>query len=118
MERWTSNADFASDIRLFRNPSNDFDTYANYAVFLCTNCVACLEGKGRARHADRTAWVSRWTELLGLLDDWYDERPEEMKTILTIPALENEGQSPFPTVLYGNGPAGKKAACITLSTRF
>jgi hypothetical protein len=41
-----------------------------------------------------------------------------MKTILTIPALENEGQSPFPTVLYGNGPAGKKAACITLSTRF
>jgi hypothetical protein len=49
---------------------------------------------------------TRWTELLNLLDDWYMERPEEMKPILTIPATQDETSSPFPTVLYGNGPAG------------
>jgi hypothetical protein len=49
---------------------------------------------------------SRWVELLDLLDDWYTQRPEEMKPILTIPAAQGESQSPFPTVFYGNGPAG------------
>jgi hypothetical protein len=42
---------------------------------------------------------------MDLLDDWYDERPEEMKPILTIPPSEAKDDSPFPTVLYGDGPA-------------
>jgi len=100
VDRWASNIDFASDIRLFRKPACGFDTYANYAVFLCANCVVYLK-KRNGCDSD----VSRWTELLGLLDDWYTERPEEMKPILTIPALQGEAHSPFPTVLYGNGPA-------------
>jgi hypothetical protein len=50
--------------------------------------------------------LNRWAELLYLLDDWYTQRTEEMKPILTISVAQGDGQSPFPTVLYGNGPAG------------
>jgi hypothetical protein len=106
VNHWASKVDFESDIRLFRNPSNGFDTYANYAVFLCANCVTYLKNfNARAREVDMRAWVSQWTELLHLLDDWYNERREEMKPILTIPPSERKDASPFPTVLYGNGPA-------------
>ncbi|PVH87895.1 hypothetical protein DL98DRAFT_447238 [Cadophora sp. DSE1049] len=102
--RWASNVDFSSDVKLFRNPVNGFDTYANYAVFLCANCVAYLK--------DCKAWAvesrkSRWVELVDLLEGWHLERPEEMKPILTISLQEGEVHRPFPTVLYGNGPAGK-----------
>ncbi|KUJ17856.1 uncharacterized protein LY89DRAFT_582833, partial [Mollisia scopiformis] len=103
VERWASNVDFVSDIKLFKNPTNGFDTYANYAVFLCAKCVTYLKNcEGGARE---TA-VTRWTELLDLLDDWYTQRTDEMRPILTIPAVQGEEHSPFPTVLYGNGPAG------------
>jgi hypothetical protein len=102
VDRWASNIDFASDIRLFRNPANGFDTYANYAVFLCASCVAYLNTSGESPGGKD---VGRWTELLNLLDDWYNERPEEMEPILTIPPSQSEASSPFPTVLYGNGPA-------------
>ncbi|PQE08086.1 c6 transcription factor protein [Rutstroemia sp. NJR-2017a BVV2] len=106
VDNWASKIDFDSDIRLFRNPLNGFDTYANYAVFLCAKCVAYLKKfRDRAREVEPDAWTSQWTELLGLLDDWYNERPEEMKSILTIPAREDKDASPFPTVFYGNGPA-------------
>ena len=44
---------------------------------------------------------------MNLLEDWHLERPEEMKPILTIPLQEGEACRPFPTVLYGNGPAGE-----------
>lgn len=100
VHRWASNIDFASDIRLFRSPSGGFDTYANYAVFLFASCAAYIKN-ARAREED----VHRWTELLNLLDDWYIDRREEMKPILTIPSGQGETGSPFPTVLYGNGPA-------------
>ena len=96
--------DFSTDIKLFKNPANGFDTYANYAVFLCANCVAYLK--------DCEVWAidsrkSRWIELVNLLEDWHTERPEEMKPILTISLQESEAYRPFPTVLYGNGPAGE-----------
>lgn len=106
VKTWASKIDFESDIRLFRNPLNGFDTYANYAVFLCAHCVAYLKNfRDRTREVERGAWISQWTELLGLLDDWYNDRPEEMKPIQTIPPSEDKDASPFPTVLYGNGPA-------------
>ncbi|KAH9214929.1 fungal-specific transcription factor domain-containing protein [Leptodontidium sp. 2 PMI_412] len=100
--RWASNVDFSSDIKLFQNPVNGFDTYANYAVFMCANCVAYLKAYKEWSLETRE---SRWLELVNLLEDWYLERPEEMKPILTISLLEGEIHRPFPTVLYGNGPA-------------
>ncbi|KAM3157340.1 hypothetical protein ABEW05_002099 [Botrytis cinerea] len=100
--RWASNVDFSSDVKLFRNPDNGFDTYANYAVFLCANCVAYLKAcKGWAPETQE----SRWIELINLLDDWYTVRPEEMRPIFSISLNEGNIHRPFPTVLYGNGPA-------------
>jgi hypothetical protein len=83
---------------------NGFDTYANYAVFLCANCVAYLKDCDRQIQEGK---IRRWIELLDLLDDWHNERSEEMRPVLTIPAGEGGLTSPFPTVFYGNGPAGR-----------
>lgn len=94
---------WVSDIAIFSGHSVGFDTYANYAVFLCAQCVAYLKNRGRIPHE---ASLGRWVELIDLLDDWYSQRPEEMKSILTIPAVQGNDQSPFPTVFYANGPAG------------
>lgn len=106
ISHWASKVDLESDILLFRNPSNGFDTYANYAVFLCANCVTYLKDfNDRTREVGASAWVTQWTKLMDLLDEWYNERPEAMKPILTIPPSEEKDASPFPTVLYGNGPA-------------
>ncbi|KAK6611032.1 sugar transporter Stl1 [Botrytis cinerea] len=93
--RWASNVDFSSDVKLFRNPDNGFDTYANYAVFLCANCVAYLKAcKGWAPETQE----SRWIELINLLDDWYTVRPEEMRPIFSISLNEGNIHRPFPTV--------------------
>jgi hypothetical protein len=50
-------------------------------------------------------WCYRWSELVCHLDDWYEERPEEVKPIISIPPGEGKDDSPFPTVLYGHGSA-------------
>lgn len=106
VRRWASNIDLSEDIKLFRNPAAGFDKYANFAVFLCANCVTLLQNiRIRAPGHEPGNAEARWSELFGHLEDWYSQRPEEMKPILTIPAIEGEGKSPFPTVLYGNGPA-------------
>ena len=113
VSHWASNIDFASDIKLFAESSKGFDTYANYAVFLCANCVAYLHDHHTWSRESQTA---RWEELICLLEKWYMQRSEEMKPILTIPATEAAGQSPFPIVLYGNGPAGQKSNRTILIT--
>lgn len=105
--RWASSTNFSSDIKLFQNPGYGFDTYANYAVFLCANCVAYLK---ECEEWSADTRKSRWLELVDLLEDWYSERPEEMKPILTISLSEGDIHRPFPTVLYGNGPAGESEA--------
>ena len=110
VERWASNLDLDSDIKLFRNSSRDFDTYAAYAVFLLGYCTAYLKDykdreKSRLTGKD---WCYRWNELVCHLHDWYEGRPEEMKPIISIPPGEEKDDSPFPTVLYGHGSASIK----------
>lgn len=111
VQRWASNIDLDSDIKLFRNTSIDFDTYANFAVFLLGNCVEYLKDyKDREnRPAPNTDWCRRWNQLICYLNDWYEERPEEMKPIISIPPVEGRDDSPFPTVLYGHGAASMRA---------
>lgn len=110
VEHWASNIDLDSDIKLFRNASIDFDIYANFAVFLLGNCVQYLNDyKSReSRPVTNTDWCRRWNELICYLDDWYEQRPEEMKSIISIPPGEGKDDSPFPTVLYGHGAASMK----------
>ncbi|RDW91959.1 hypothetical protein BP5796_01353 [Coleophoma crateriformis] len=108
IHHWASTIGLNEDIKLFRNPANGFDTYANFAVFLCAISVSFLHelrtrSQGHEPESERS--VARWKELFGHLDDWYAQRPEEMKPILTISASDDQAGSPFPTVLYGNGPA-------------
>lgn len=108
INNWASTVGLSEDIRLFRNPINGFDTYANFAVFLCAHSVTFLQHLRTRSHGhepDSSRSVTCWNELFGHLEDWYTQRPEEMKPILTITASDGKSRSPFPTVLYGNGPA-------------
>ncbi|KAE8150909.1 hypothetical protein BDV25DRAFT_139345 [Aspergillus avenaceus] len=103
----------ASQLFLASNIST-FDTYANYTVYLCAqtlgvlfggsaqispSCVSCqyLESPG-----DRDSYVHRWKRLFDSVEQWHDNRPNQMKYIFTVPAGQ---EKPFPTVLYGNGAA-------------
>ncbi|KAK9311190.1 hypothetical protein V1524DRAFT_443283 [Lipomyces starkeyi] len=89
-----------------------YDMYANYAVFLCsrvTNLIAT------DYHVTGDSYDNEWERLWNELRIWFDERPVEMKSLLSF----NEGGEPFPTILYGNGPAisGNQlyhTACILL----
>lgn len=115
VHRWASNMGQMEDLRLFQNPNNSFDTYANFAVYLCANCVAYVENYHNMISSDESTkanFTSRWIELVNLLEDWYDRRPEEMKPILTIPASNGSEDSPFPIVLYGNASAGMHSLVV------
>jgi len=112
---FASTGNLEEDIRLFRDPTKSFDTYANYAVFLGATCVCYLHDYNN-RTMNENDFADKWTELYHLLDDWDNDRPDEMRPILTIPAEERKERSPFPTVLYGNGPAGLWLSFHSLSS--
>ncbi|KAF5861060.1 hypothetical protein ETB97_000749 [Aspergillus alliaceus] len=95
-----------------------FDTYANYTVYLCAQTLgvlfhpnsqlppSCVSCRYLGSPDDRDTYVHRWKRLFDSVEEWYDNRPNQMKSIFTIPATAGAGQErPFPTVLYGNGAA-------------
>ncbi|KAJ5646455.1 hypothetical protein N7490_002827 [Penicillium lividum] len=97
----------------------NFDTYANYTVYLCAETLAVLFGTGsKTLHPctscqsvtdeEGNSYVRRWQEVFSHADLWYENRPSQMKPIFTV-AVAKPGYSgrnrPFPTVLYGNGDA-------------
>ncbi|KAI9728506.1 MAG: hypothetical protein M1834_007644 [Cirrosporium novae-zelandiae] len=95
---------------LFKNPANDFDSYANYAVFLAARVLditsSCRKEKCSGPFSPESSpgnYAARWLELFELVEDWHAQRPEQLKPIMTIPSGHGEGYQPFPTILYGNG---------------
>ncbi|KAE8344722.1 hypothetical protein BDV24DRAFT_171292 [Aspergillus arachidicola] len=95
-----------------------FDTYANYTVYLCAQTLgvlfnpssqlppSCVTCRYLGSPDDRDTYVRRWKRLFDSVEEWYDNRPNQMKPIFIIPATAGPGQErPFPTVLYGNGAA-------------
>ncbi|KAE8358943.1 hypothetical protein BDV27DRAFT_168961 [Aspergillus caelatus] len=95
-----------------------FDTYANYTVYLCAQTLgvlfnpssqlppSCVSCRYLGSPDDRDTYVHRWKRLFDSVEEWYDNRPNQMKSIFVIPATAGPGQErPFPTVLYGNGAA-------------
>ncbi|KAK9257413.1 hypothetical protein V1507DRAFT_447147 [Lipomyces tetrasporus] len=83
---------------LFRaQPS--YDMYANYAVFLCS-CVTNLIASDSPMTG--SIYDAEWDMLWNELRIWVNRRPIEMKPLLSF---DEENEAPFPTVLYGNGPA-------------
>lgn len=95
----------------------NLDAYANYTVYLCAQTLGVLFGcASRTPHPcascqsvpeeDGNSYVHRWRELFGHVEQWYENRPSQMKPIFTVTAPGHSGRDrPFPTVLYGNGDA-------------
>ncbi|KAG2414954.1 hypothetical protein HFD88_006142 [Aspergillus terreus] len=101
----------ASQLFLTSNVSA-FDTYANYTVYLCAQTVGVLFGASTTPQPylgspdDADSYVHRWKRLFASVEQWYDNRPNQMKPIFTVGASTEWGSArPFPTVLYGNGAA-------------
>ncbi|KAJ5633594.1 hypothetical protein N7528_001436 [Penicillium herquei] len=98
---------------------NNFDTYANYTVYMGAETLGVLFGGGsKTPHActscdstpdeDGNSYLHRWREVFGHAEQWYENRPSQMKPIFTaaVAAPDYTGRDkPFPTVLYGNGDA-------------
>ncbi|KAI3000832.1 transcriptional regulator family: Fungal Specific TF [Aspergillus niger] len=102
----------ASQLFLASNMTT-FDTYANYTVFLCAqtlgvlfggssqlpaSCVSChyLSSPGEGE-----SYVQRWQRLFDDVEQWYENRPSQMKPIFVLTAGgRGNGERPFPTVLF------------------
>ncbi|KAJ5784509.1 uncharacterized protein N7503_009721 [Penicillium pulvis] len=98
---------------------NNFDTYANYTVYLCAETIGVLFGSGsKTPHPctscqsvtdeEGSSYVHRWQEVFNHAELWHDNRPNQMKPVFTVAAAtpgHTRGNRPFPTVLYGNGDA-------------
>ena len=87
-------------------------SYANYAVFLCASVVNVISNKtgsyiGQAEvdSVGKTTYSARWKALFDLLEDWYNNRPEEMQPLMAYPSSSDEPREPFSVVLYGSSPA-------------
>lgn len=106
----------ASHLFLSSNKTN-FDTYANYTVYLVAETLGVLFGSSsRTTHPctschslpeeDSNSYVRRWGELFTQVEQWYEHRPSQMKSIFTASTPSQSARNkPFPTVLYGNGDA-------------
>jgi hypothetical protein len=109
------NCDEASQLFLSSAKAN-LDTYANYTVYLCAQTLGVLFGcASKTPHPctscqslseDENSYVHRWRQLFGHMEQWYENRPSQMKPIFTVTTPGHSGPDrPFPTVLYGNGDA-------------
>jgi hypothetical protein len=94
-----------------------FDTYANYTVYLCAQTLGvlfvCSSNTGHPwspvqsiPEEDANSYVYRWRDLFGQVEQWFESRPSQMKSIFTVAQPGYSGiDQPFPMVLYGNGAA-------------
>jgi hypothetical protein len=99
----------------------NLDTYANYAVYLvaqtvnvlfgcsskmshpCTSCQSVTNDNG-------DSYVHRWADTFDHVEEWYENRPAQMKSIFSVATCGREGlDRAFPIALYGNGAASKLA---------
>jgi hypothetical protein len=72
--------------------SDSYEMFANYMVFLCSRVLNLISTENDNFEKE---WELLWTEI----NQWHKDRPDIMK-----PIIEFES-SPFPEVLYDNGPA-------------
>lgn len=102
-------ASMSMAVSRFKSSLRSFDSYANYAVFLCASVVNVLSDQKppQSEHLSdlKASNCSRWKALFDLLEDWYNSRPEEMRPLMSCPALFDDHRHPFPIVLYGTSPA-------------
>jgi hypothetical protein len=104
----------------------NLDTYANYAVYLVARTVNVLFGcASKMSHPctscqsvandDGDSYVHRWADSFDRVEEWYEHRPAQMKTIFSVSACGLEGlDRAFPIALYGNGAASESAHSYSL----
>lgn len=98
--------------QLFLASKANFDTYANYTVYLCAQTLGVLCGASKHHHPscfpchylDGDTYVDHWKGLLDRVEQWYEQRPSQMKPIFSGYTPGGK-ETPFPTVIYGNGAA-------------
>ncbi|TKA82924.1 hypothetical protein B0A55_01310 [Friedmanniomyces simplex] len=112
MHKWMLGSDILLDIAMME-AQDTFDMYANHVVYLLGRVIEllCSSGKWEQRHhrrsdlRDMVDYTTEWSQLFELVESWYRNRPEEVKALLVIPSDGHDPTKPFPTLLYGNGPA-------------
>lgn len=112
----------ADATRLFL--ASTHDTYANHSVYLCAQTLGVLFRRGGPGLSSSSAsysypgspddssesYVGRWSRLFEAVEQWYENRPSQMKSIFSVStatAADWGRERPFPTVLYANGAASK-----------
>jgi hypothetical protein len=88
------------------------DSYANYAVFLCASVVNVISNKtpffgarDEVHGASKASYSTRWKALFELLEDWYANRPDEMRPLMVYASVSDILRHPFPVVLHSAAPA-------------
>ncbi|EGV62638.1 hypothetical protein CANTEDRAFT_94621 [Yamadazyma tenuis ATCC 10573] len=78
--------------KVFNEFGNKEDMYANYMVYLCSRVLNLIANAKEDYEKD-------WEFLWGEISDWYEDRPFEFKPLVSF------NSSPFPGILFVNGPA-------------
>ncbi|KAL4817423.1 fungal-specific transcription factor domain-containing protein [Aspergillus spinulosporus] len=96
--------------------TSDHDTYANYTVYLCAQTLGVLFRRPPGSSPsypgspddNSDCYVARWSRLFEAVEQWYENRPSQMKSIFSVSTATSADwgrERPFPTVLYANGAA-------------
>ncbi|THW21500.1 hypothetical protein D6D23_06408 [Aureobasidium pullulans] len=90
-------------ISRFKTDFQNFDSYANYSLFLCASVLNVVSSRGTFTERD-SSYSAKWKALFDLLIDWHANRPREMQPL--IPGTsEKDDEGPFPVVIYTNAAA-------------
>lgn len=95
---WSSETSLEHNVRLYRE-SSCFHLYADYSVFLCALVLDLF-----ASYTE-DVFARRWSELFVYIEDWYAQRPPELRSILELNAPKGDYSQPFPVILFSNPAA-------------
>ncbi|KAI1418917.1 hypothetical protein F5Y12DRAFT_795876 [Xylaria sp. FL1777] len=99
IDSWSSVTSLENNVQLYRKTSCS-GLYASYSVFLCALVLNLFS----SNHTE-AIFARRWSEIFVYVEDWYAERPPEMKSILELNAPKQDYSRPFPVVLFSNPAA-------------
>ncbi|KAI0429251.1 hypothetical protein F5Y09DRAFT_264136 [Xylaria sp. FL1042] len=99
IDSWSSEISLEKNVQLYRETSCS-GLYAGYSVFLCAAVLDLFAGNYTG-----DTFTRRWSEIFAYIEDWYTQRPLEMKSILELNAPKGDFSRPFPVVLFSNAAA-------------
>jgi hypothetical protein len=91
-DKWLPEGSFLHDAAELFKKEASYEMYANYMVFLCSRVVNLIS-------SDTKDFDKEWELLWNEVNQWHRDRPDPMKSIIEFES------SPFPEILYDNGPA-------------